>query len=242
MLYEVITAGIFLVWALMLYSAYVLADQKELADGTAGGLPTFFGARLGPTAKWVAVAADMVVFYGVLTAYLVVTTSVVTNLFAVPLPGWAVTTIYFAAVAGLTAFGMCLLRRCNAAILICMGITFTALIVMALPEADTARAAPMRWGFLPSAMPVALTAFLFHNLVPALCREMNGDRIAVRRAIFYGSLIGLIMNLAWTVAVFCALPMEGPVGVSLMEAFDKNLPATVPLSILLNSKTSYNFV
>lgn len=229
-------AGVVLVWALMLYSAYVLADQKELADGSAGGLPAFFGTRLGPSAKWVAVAADMVVFYGVLTAYLVGTTTVVTNLFAVPLPKWAVTVIYFAAVAGLTAFGMRLLRRCNAAILVCMGVTFTALIVMALPEADAARALPMRWDFLPSAMPVALTAFLFHNLIPTLCREMHGDRTAVRRSILYGSLIGLVMNAAWTAAVFCALPMEGPSNISLMNAFDKNLPATVPLSILLGSK------
>ncbi len=229
--------GIVLVWALMLYSAYVLADQKELADGTAGGLPAFFGTRLGPSAKWLAVAADMVIFYGVLTAYLVGTTTVVTSLFAVPLPKWAVTTLYFAAVAGLTAFGMGLLRRCNAAILVCMGVSFAALIVMALPEAEARRALPMRWDFLPSAMPVALTAFLFHNLIPTLCREMRGDRAAVRRSILYGSLIGLAMNAAWTVAVFCALPMEGPDSVSLLTAFDKNLPATVPLSILLDSRT-----
>lgn len=228
-------AGIVLVWALMLYSAYVLADQKELADGQAGGLPAFFGARLDPSAKWVAVAADMVIFYGVLTAYLTGTTAVVTGLFAVPAPKWVVTAAYFAVVAGLTGFGMALLRRCNAAILVCMGLTFTALIVMVLPEAKASHALPMRWDFLPSAMPVALTAFLFHNLVPTLCREMNGDKTAVRRAILFGSLIGLAMNLAWTLAVFCALPMEGAQSIALLTAFEKNLPATVPLSNLLGS-------
>jgi len=233
-------AGIVLVWALMLYSAYALADQPELSQEGAGGLPAFFGAKLGPSAKWVAVAADMVIFYGVLTAYLVGTASVVNGLFALPVPKWAVTVAYFAVVAGLTAFGMAILRRSNAVILILMGVTFTALIVMTLGHADPARAAHMRPGFLPAAMPVALTAFLFHNLIPTLCRELKGDIRAVRRAILYGSLIGLAMNAAWTAAVFCALPMEGQGPATIMNAFEKNLPATVPLSILLDSRAFTN--
>jgi len=91
--------------------------------------------------------------------------------------------------------------------------------------------------YLPAAMPIVLTAFLYHNLVPTLCRELSGDRSAVRRAILYGSLIGLAMNAAWTVAAFCALPMEGPEPYTVMKAFEQNLPATVPLSMLLDSRT-----
>ncbi|GFK93238.1 Tryptophan-specific transport protein [Fundidesulfovibrio magnetotacticus] len=230
-------AGIVLVWALMLFSAYVLADQPELSQEGSGGLPAFFGSKLGPSAKWLAVAADMVIFYGVLTAYLVGTSTVVNSLFAVPVPRWAVTTLYFCAVAGLTGFGMAILRRCNAVILLLMGVSFAALIAMTLGHADPERALPMRPEFLPAAMPVALTAFLFHNLVPTLCREMRGDVRAVRRSILYGSLLGLAMNVAWTAAVFCALPMEGQGPATLMNAFEKNLPATVPLSILLDSRT-----
>ena len=229
-------AGIVLVWAIMLASAWILAGQDDLIQGESGGLPTFFGSKMGPAAKWLAVVADLIVFYGVLTAYLTGTTTILTNLFILPVSKPVATLAYFVIVAGLTGFGMSLLRRCNTAILLCMGLTFSALVVMTLGHVEPARALPMRWGFLPAAMPVALTAFLFHNLIPTLCREM-GDRAAARRAILYGSLIGLAMNLAWTAAVFCSLPMEGPESTSLLWAYKANLPATVPLSLLLNSKT-----
>ena len=232
-------AGIVLVWAIMLASAWILVGQDDLVQGDSGGLPSFFGAKMGPAAKWLAVAADLVVFYGVLTAYLTGTTTILTNLFILPVSKPVATLAYFVIVAGLTGFGMSLLRRCNTVILVSMGLTFSTMVAMTLGHVEPARALPMRWGFLPAAMPVALTAFLFHNLIPTLCREM-GDRAAVRRAVLYGSLIGLAMNLAWTGAVFCSLPMQGPESISLLWAYKANLPATVPLSLLLDSKLFTN--
>jgi tyrosine-specific transport protein len=228
--------GIMLVWGLMLYSSFVLADQKELLTGGTGGLPSFFGAKLGTSAKWVAVTADLIVFYGVLTAYLTGTTSILFELFKIPLPESVVCLGYFAVVAGLTGMGMGLLRRCNVFILAGMGVTFLAMIAMTTGHMEPDRALPMQWRFLPAAMPVVLTAFLYHNLVPTVCRELHCDRAAIRKAMFIGSAIGLAMNLIWTVAVFCSLPFSEPESVSILSAFEHNLPATIPLSKLLGSR------
>lgn len=227
--------GILLVWALMLYSAFVLADQKELVQGQGGGLLTLFGSRLGPWAKWLTVAADLIILYGVLTAYLTGAPAILCNLFHLPVSGGVVTVGYFAVVTVLASLGAGLLRRFNAAILMVMGLTFLALIAMTLGHVDLERAAPMRWSFLPVSLPVVLTAFLFHNLIPTVCRELSCDRRAVRKALVIGSCIGLGMNLLWTLAVFCSLPMTGPEDLSLLHAFEKNIPATVPLSKLLGS-------
>lgn len=229
-------SGIVLVWAIMLWSSFVLAGQKELTSGAAAGLPTFFGLKLGPAGKWLATAADLIILYGVLTAYLTGTTSIVTGLFSLPVPDWAVCLAYFVVAAGLTGFGGAMLRSCNAVILIAMGVTFTALIVMTAGHVEPARALPMRWSFLPAAMPVVLTAFLYHNLIPTVCRELDNDQKAIRLTLFIGSAIGLAMNLLWTTAVFCSLPFETPAELSIMNAFEKNLPATIPLSRLLDSK------
>ncbi len=232
--------GITAVWALMLYSSFVLADQKELICGDTGGLPSFFGFKLGPTAKWIAVVADLIVLYGVLTAYLTGTTTILMGLFDIPLPLSAVCMLYFVVVAGLTSFGVSVLRTCNAGILIAMGVTFLMLIAMTASHVEPARALPMRWEFLPAAMPVVLTAFLYHNLIPTVCRELNNDRRAIRLTMFIGSAIGLCMNLLWTVTVFCALPFNEPKDLSILNAFDLDLPATIPLSRMLGSKLFTN--
>ncbi len=228
-------AGIALIWALMLKSSLILADQDDLTEGETGGLPTFFGKKLGSFAKWAAVAADLVVLYGVLTAYLTGVSSIVTNLFKLPLPNWAVCLAYFVVVLCLVSVGAALLRRCNALILIAMGGCFVILIAMILPHVEPVRAKPMQWGFLPAAMPVVLTAFLYHNLIPTVCRMFEGDRKAVHKSLWIGSSIGLVMNLVWTVAVFCALPFYSPKAYSILNAYDMNLPATVPLTGLLDS-------
>jgi len=229
--------GIVAIWALMLKSSLILADQDGLTEGETGGLPTFFGAKLGPLAKWIAVAADLVVLYGVLTAYLTGVSSIVTNLFHLPVPSWSVCLAYFVVVVALVSVGASLLRSCNAFILIAMGACFVILVAMIVPRVEPARALPMQWDFLPVAMPVVLTAFLYHNLIPTICRMFEGDRKAIHRSLWIGSFIGLVMNLVWTVAVFCALPFLAPKAYSILNAYHLNLPATVPLTGLLDSGT-----
>ena len=93
-------AGIVLVWAIMLASAWILAGEDDLIQGESGGLPTFFGSKMGPAAKWLAVVADLIVFYGVLTAYLTGTTTILTNLFILPVSKPVATLAYFVIVAG----------------------------------------------------------------------------------------------------------------------------------------------
>lgn len=226
--------GIVAVWALMLLSSYILADQKDLVTGEAGGLPSFFGLKLGPGGKWVAVVADLIILYGVLTAYLVGVTTILVNLFELS-RGWIVTLLFFALASGLASFGALLLRLCNAVIMLGMVTTFVILLAMVAPEANPQRALPMQWQFLPAALPVVLTAFLYHNLIPTVCRQLDQDRKAIRKALLIGSSIGLAMNLSWTVLVFCALPMGGSEDISILAAFQKNLPATIPLSKMLGS-------
>jgi len=204
-------------------------------EGETGGLPHFFGIKLGPSAKWIAVVADLIILYGVLTAYLTGVTSILVNLVHTPLPPYDLTLAYFIIVAGLTSFGMGILRRCNAIILITMAVTFLVLVVMTTDHVQLSRVLPARWGFLPAAMPVVLTAFLYHNLIPNVCRELEHDRKAIRKALFTGSAIGLVMNLVWTAVVFCALPMTGPGENNILYAFKANQPATIPLSKLLGS-------
>lgn len=227
-------AGICLIWALMLASSFILADQKELTSGEAGGLPSFFALKLGPTGSWLAVGADLIILYGVLTAYLVGVSSILVHLFDLA-SGRLVTLAYFAVAATLATFGSALLRSCNAVIMLTMFASFLILVGMILPHVEPVRALPMQWGYLPVALPVVLTAFLYHNLVPTVCRELKNDRRAIRRAMFYGSAVGLAMNLLWTLAVFCALPMSGDTSVSLLTALEQNLPATIPLGKLLGS-------
>ena len=228
-------AGIFLMWILMLSTAFIIAGQKSLTESATADLPTFFQKELGTAGKWVAVVANLVILYGLLVAYISGSASVMESLFERHVPESLLMLIFFSVATVLTLFGMNLMRKGNTVIMLVMWITFCILVVVCAEHMDTRRLTFMDWHFLPASLPVVVTAFHFHNIIPTICRNMNHDPSAIRKAMFTGTFIGLIMNIIWVMVVIAGLPLEGTSQDTILAAFQKNLPATVPLSHILHS-------
>ena len=229
--------GILLIWGLMLSTAIILAGQKSLTESETADLPTFFQKELGTAGKWITVVANMVILYGLLVAYISGTASVVETLFRKPVPTPLIIICFFLVATLLTLFGMKLMRKGNALIMILMWLTFGILVFYCAEHVDTQRLRFTDWPYLPATLPIVVTAFHFHNIIPSICRSMDFDQWAIRRAMFLGTFIGLIMNLIWVFVVITALPLGGHGTDTILGAFHGNLPATVPLSHLLQSQT-----
>ena len=227
--------GILLMWALMLSTAIILAGQKSLAESETADLPTFFQKELGTVGKWVTVVANMIILYGLLVAYISGTESVIQGLFEKPVSTPLVMICFFLMATLLTLFGMKLMRKGNAVIMILMWVTFGILVFYCAQHVDTPRLRFTDWHYLPASLPIVVTAFHFHNIIPSICRNMDFDQAAIRKAMFLGTFIGLIMNLIWVFVVIAALPLDGPGAETVLAAFKSNQPATVPLSHLLQS-------
>jgi tyrosine-specific transport protein len=225
------------VWALMTCTGLVIARQPFLAQNRDADLPTFFEVVLGPVGKWVSVAANLVIFYGLLTAYLAGVASVLVGSLDIAAPGWVVLVGYFCVATLLASFGDAVLRKGATVFMTVMWVLFAAMVVMVVPhfEGHGARGADL--GFFVSALPILVVAFNFHNVVPTLCRVLEHDRRAITRAIWLGSGVGMAMTLIWTVAAMLSLPMESAGGVDIITAFTHDEPATVPLSRLIGSRS-----
>ncbi|QGY40659.1 tryptophan/tyrosine permease [Pseudodesulfovibrio cashew] len=227
--------GALAVWALMTTTGLVIARQPFLAQNRDADLPTFFEAVLGPAGKWISVAANLVILYGLLTAYLAGVASVAVNSLDVALPEWAVLLIYFCPATLLASFGEMVLRRGNALLMTLMWLLFGTLLLLVIPHFKGGDPMAMDMTFFTSGLPILVVAFNFHNVVPTLCRSLGHDRRAITKAIWLGSGLGMAMTVAWTVAVMATLPMEAANGVDILTAFKLNQPATVPLDKLINS-------
>jgi tyrosine-specific transport protein len=223
------------VWALMTCTGLIIARQPFLSQNKDADLPSFFEVVLGPVGKWVSVAANLVIFYGLLTAYLAGVASVLVESLGVAVPGWAALAGYFCVATLLASFGDVVLRKSNAFFMTVMWVLFGALVLMVLPhyKGGDLLAADMR--FFASGLPILVVAFNFHNVVPTLCRVLDHDRKSITRAIWLGSGLGMAMTLIWTVAVMATLPMESSTGIDILTAFKDNVPATVPLDQLIRS-------
>jgi len=225
---------------IMTSTGLIIARQPFLRENESADLPTFFEAVLGPCGKWLSVAANLVILYGLLTAYLAGVASVAANSFGLGIPAWAWLLLYFCAATLLGSFGSGVLRRSNALLMTVMWALFVALLVLVVPHFRRADLAAGDLTFFASGLPILVTAFNFHNVVPTLCRTLNHDRRSITRAIWLGSGIGAFMTLLWTVAVMVTLPMESADGVSIIAAFKAGVPATVPLNQLRGAnRTSF---
>ena len=57
-------------WALMLATAHILANRVLATKQESFDLPSLFGESLGSAGRWVATAANLLILYGLLVAYL----------------------------------------------------------------------------------------------------------------------------------------------------------------------------
>ena len=230
------TATMVIMWGLMLATAMILSSRFLSTHDARFDLPSLFEETLGPFGKWVAVVANLLILYGLLVAYLSGGTSILIHLFKLSLPPAAVTIIFFCCTAGLTLFGLAVVRRGNALLMLAMWVAFIGLIAIAATRIEAGRLAFMDWALLPSGIPIMVTAFHFHNIIPTACRSLQYDRRALRKALLLGTGIGLAMNLVWNLVVMGGMPIADNGKNTILYAFDHGLPATVPLSNLLNSE------
>lgn len=224
-----------IMWALMLLTGMLIANRIMRSRHESHDMPTFFLQEIGPHGKWLCILGYLVLFYGVLVAYLSGGASILSALIplSIPEPVWLL--LFFIAATTITLYGVDLVRKWNAIIMLVLLASFISLSLKVGQNVEAQRLSHSDWAFLPSILPIIVCTFPFHNLVPVVCKSLNNQRRAILMAILIGTSITLIMNISWTVIVVGSLPLTGPGEGNLLAAFEKGLPATVPLSLALNS-------
>ncbi len=228
--------GIVGTWLLMTITALILADQKSFSAHENADLPSFFKQELGSAGRWIAIVANLLILNGMLVAYMSGIAEIGASILKQGAPTWAIVCVFFLIATGVSIFGMKLMSRGNAVFITLLWIAFIGMIVIAAPKIQPALFHFSDWPYLPAALPVVITAFYFHNIIPSVCHSLNHNQADIRRAIWAGALIGLIMNVAWMLVAMGTVPIQGSDPNTLMAAFSHNLPATIPMSHLIGSR------
>ncbi len=230
--------GVVAIWLLMTFTALIIAKRiKPNAGDDSFDIPSFYGQQLGGIGKWVAIVANLILLYGVLTAYLSMIATMIFALFPFDMAERWIVIAYFILASALTIFGRKLLQRSATIVIILLWVCFFILLFYASKEFDVTRLSYTHWIFLSAGLPVIVSAFHFHNIVPTVCRNLKYNMHAIRKAIFIGTFFGFIMNVAWVIVVLGGLPMIGEMHESVLYAYQHGEPATVPISQELNLTT-----
>lgn len=212
----------------MYFSAVVLAREAIAEKREDFNFPSLYHRHVGSIGKWVAILANLLILYGLLTAYLTGATSILVNQLHIPGAGSLVLLVVFLILSGVTLLNVAFIQKYNTVLIAALAAAFLVLVMYAGSHVQPERFLYTDWLYLPAAVPIVLCAFHFHNIIPTICHSLAWNEKAVRKTMAAGMLLGFLMNAIWVVVGVGALPLvEGED--SLRYAFENSLPVTVPL-------------
>lgn len=228
--------GLFVTSAAMYYSAVILGGEASKRREDTFNYPSLYRTYLGATGKWLAVAANLVILYGYLTAYMTGIATIICSLFNFKLsPAWLMLG-FFAITSIISLASVYTIMKYVSMLVVVKCVAFAVISGIAGTHVRAENLAHANWSLFFCVIPVMLTAFHFHNIIPAICKSLQWDRRVINLTMLVGMAFCFLIYFIWLLVGIGVLPLDNsPIG--LINAFHKNLPATIPMAEVIQSST-----
>jgi tyrosine-specific transport protein len=191
----------------------------------------FLGARI-------AAAVYLFLNYALLVAYitkggeiLVSAASVVCNVQNV-LPEWVGITTFTLLFGSMMYFGReKIVEKLNNVFVAILIASFVGILLLISTHLQTAKLLYHNWTAVTPAVSVMLVAMFYHNIVPLVVAQMEGDARKIRSCIVIGSGIPLVMFLAWNAVIL------GSITPDIVQNISNGRTIFDPLQILRSGST-----
>lgn len=154
---------------------------------------TFLGMP-GAVACWV---IYLFLFYCLLIAHIAAGGDAILDLSQNTLPHWLSTTIYLLIFSPVVYLGTRDVEKINAYLMVGICLAFILFIATALPHLKKELIFAQDWSYTRPALFAVLAAFGFQNLIPTLYTYLKGDHKTLRKAIWIGTIIPLLLYIIW---------------------------------------------
>ena len=115
----------------------------------------------------------------------------------------------FMAITGVLIFlGTSVVDRFNRVLMIGLVVAYIFLIGAGSSDVNTENLSHRNWNVSLFMVPIMVISFGYHNLIPSLTTYLKQDVKALRRTIIIGSLIPLIIYLAWEWVILGIVPFH----------------------------------
>lgn len=219
--------------AMMYLTAIILGDEAARSRNETFDYPSLYETYLGRFGKWIAIAANMIILYGLLTAYFTGGEKIVAGLIGWESRPLLLTLLFAAPLIVLACINLSFIQKINTLLMLLLVLAFAVLVFMGAGHLQTRRLFYSDWLFLPLTLPIIVTAFHFHNIIPTISADLNWDRALFRKSVFWGMLLAFFMNGLWVFIGIGVIPLTGEN--SILHAFHTNTPATLPMAVQIKS-------
>ncbi|MBD2358059.1 tyrosine transporter [Tolypothrix sp. FACHB-123] len=206
------TALLIAVWLYTLVSGLLIAEASvntmRLAGRPSVGMLAMIENTLGLIGARVAGGTYLFLHYALLVAYTTqggeILGNAIANLLGVEnaVPAWVGTTVFTLVFGGIMYFGRDkFVEKLNSVFVAIVLASFLGLLLLAGGQVKTTQFFFQNWSAVGSAVSVMAVALFYHNIVPVVVTQLEGDTSKIRQSIVIGSAIPLIMFLAWNAVI-----------------------------------------
>ncbi|BAZ50406.1 aromatic amino acid permease [Nostoc sp. NIES-4103] len=200
------------VWIYALVSALLIAEASlnamRLQGRASVGFLAMVEKTLGFAGARIAGGAYLFLHYALLIAYITQGGEILVSVFAKQLgihtaiPTWVGTTIFTLLFGGIMYLGKeKFVEKLNSVFVAIVIASFLGLLLLGVGQVKIVQFSFQNWSTLGSAVSVMCVALFYHNIVPVVVTQLEGDTRKIRQSIILGSVIPLIMFLAWNAVI-----------------------------------------
>lgn len=133
-------------------------------------------------------------------------------------------------------FGLSVVDRLNRYLMIGMLMSYIIITAWLFPGMDYKFLTYNNWSFSLLSFSVIVTSFGYQVIIPSLVSYLDRHVPSIKKCLFFGSLIPLVIYILWNLVMLGSISVTGPHG--LAHAFQMDLP----LSKLLRHHTNNDFI
>lgn len=223
--------GLVALWFVAYYTALMFLEVYRY-HSPEEGLTSLAGQAYGKLARLVIAGTLMVYMYSLMAAYTSEGGNLVGRLIGTSNPlGLLIYTLLFGFIL---KRGVSTVDGVNRLLFPVQMLVFGGLLALLLPRVTGANlsAAPQEWGLALAILPVFMTSYSFHVVLPSIAEYLDNDPKELRRAVLWGTGIPMLAYLIWQAAIHGVVPQETLSNVTSLQQLSQIINETTGNSLL----------
>ncbi|PIA53203.1 hypothetical protein AQUCO_00900056v1 [Aquilegia coerulea] len=196
-------------WLYMVVTGLLVAEvnvntMRELGSNGVS-LVSMATRTLGNVGAQIVCWSYLFIHYALLVAYVARSSDILTNFLGIPL--YESATLFTLILGGICYFGsQRFIGAINGILIFGIITSFATLVGLASGDLQWETLLKANFAAVPLSIPIIALSFVYQNVVPVLCTDLEGDLSKVRTAITIGTAIPLALFLVWDAVILGTIP------------------------------------
>ncbi len=226
-------------WLFMYWTATLILEASLQFDEKASFI-SMARITLGKWGAFITWVTFLLLFYSLVAAYLSgsgrIMIDALEGFLQLDLPPFCDILPLLVIFAPFLYFGLSVVDYLNRYLMIGMLISYVAIIAWLLPRMNAEYLLYTNWKFSLLSFSVVVTSFGYHVIIPTIVNYLDRDVKSVKRCLFFGSFIPLLIYAFWELVILGAVSVDGAQGLAAAFLTDE------PLARVLRNHVHSDFI